>query len=58
MQVVDPVKETKSRIQAAKMKYLRRVMGVTREDRMRNDKIRKELDIKPAVQFIQERQLS
>ena len=38
-------KAEKSRIQAAEMRFLRRVKGCTRLDRFRNDDIRRELDI-------------
>ena len=47
----------KSRIQATNMKYLRRVLGKTRRDRIRNDVIRNELEVKPIIQKIEEQQL-
>lgn len=47
----------RSRLQAAEMKYLRRVRGVTRRDRIRNTEIRKDLNVKPMAEFIEERQL-
>lgn len=48
----------KNKIQAMEMKYLRRVLGVTREDRIRNIQIREELGVKPVTHFIEQRQLS
>ena len=48
----------RSKIQAAEMKYPRRVQGVTRSDRIRNVKIREELQIESAAEFIERRQLS
>lgn len=47
----------KSKVQAAEMRYLRRVKGVTRQDRIRNDMIREELKIQPLLQFVERRQL-
>lgn len=51
-------KRQKSTIQAAEMKYLRRVKGVTRMDKIRNERIREELEIQPITEFIEQRQLS
>lgn len=48
----------KSKLQATEMKYLRRVKGVTRLDRLRNEEIRKELEINSIHDFIEQRQLS
>lgn len=47
----------KSKVGAAEMKYLRRVKGVTRRDRIRNDDIRAELNIKSVQEYIEQRQL-
>lgn len=40
------------------MKFLRRVKGVTRKDKIQNVKIREELEIEPTLDFIERRQLS
>lgn len=50
--------QQKSKIQANEMKYLRRVKGVTRQDRIRNDDIREELEIQSIGEFIEQRQMS
>lgn len=50
--------QQKSRIQATEMKYLRRVKGVTKMDRIRNEKIRQDLGTNPILEFIEQRQLS
>lgn len=50
-------KKQKSQIQAAEMKYLRRVKGITKRDRIRNIEIRNDLEIQPTLEFIEERQL-
>uniref|UniRef100_A0A8D8VZC5 Uncharacterized protein n=1 Tax=Cacopsylla melanoneura TaxID=428564 RepID=A0A8D8VZC5_9HEMI len=47
----------KSRLQAAEMRYLRRVEGKTRRDKIRNTIIRSSLNIEPMQTFIQEAQL-
>ena len=39
------------------MKYLRRVTNKTRWDRERNDKIRKDLNVRPVVEMVEEKQL-
>ncbi|KAI4459519.1 myb/sant-like dna-binding domain [Holotrichia oblita] len=48
----------KSRIQATEMKYLRRVKGITRKDRIRNTQIREEMNIQHINEYIQTRQMS
>ena len=48
---------TDSQIQAAEMKYLRRVANKTRFDRERNSKIREEVGVRPAMDMIEEKQL-
>lgn len=50
-------KRQKQRIQAMEMKYHRRTMGVTRMDRQRNDDIRKDLNVKPILETLEENQL-
>nr|CAI5851247.1 unnamed protein product [Callosobruchus analis] len=39
------------------MKYLRRVKGVTRMDRIRNEAIREELGVEPVLKLIEQSQL-
>lgn len=48
----------KSMVTAAEMKYLRKVQGKTRRDRVRNKSIRDELDLRPLVDEIEEKQLN
>lgn len=47
----------KSRITAAEMRYLRRIVGRTRRDRVRNVTTREELETEPLVETIQRKQL-
>ena len=47
-----------SKIQATEMKYLRRILGVTRKDHIRNQTILEELKIPSVLEFIERRQLS
>lgn len=47
----------KNKIQAAEMRYLRRVRGVTKMDRIKNLEIRKDLKIQSVLENIEERQL-
>ena len=49
--------KTESRIQAAEMRVLRLIRGVSRRDRMRNVKIREDLGVTPLLQFIEKRRL-
>lgn len=46
-----------SKIRAVEMKYLRRVKGITKRDRIRNEAIREELKIEPIEDYIERRQL-
>nr|CAI5858966.1 unnamed protein product [Callosobruchus analis] len=39
------------------MKYLRRVKGATRMDRIRNETIREELGVEPVLKLIEQSQL-
>lgn len=48
----------KSRLQAVEMKYLRRVKGITRRDRIRNEAVRNELKIEPILERVEKQQLS
>lgn len=48
----------KSRIKAVEMKYLRRVKGVTRLNKIRNESICQDLEIEPLQDFVERRQLS
>jgi Reverse transcriptase (RNA-dependent DNA polymerase) len=50
--------QQRSKLQAAEMKFLRRIKGVTRRDRIRNTQIREELNIQPLMQYIEQKQLS
>ena len=47
----------KSKVQAAEMRILRLIKGVTRRDRLRNDDIREELDVEPILHFVERAQL-
>jgi len=47
----------RSRIQAAEMRVLRLIKRVTRRDRLRNENIRAELNVKDILQYIEETQL-
>uniref|UniRef100_A0A146KQ35 RNA-directed DNA polymerase from mobile element jockey n=1 Tax=Lygus hesperus TaxID=30085 RepID=A0A146KQ35_LYGHE len=50
--------KTESRIQAAEMRYLRRVVGATRRDRIRNTTIRSSLNLEPLSGRVRRHQLS
>lgn len=50
-------KRTWSGIQAAEMRFLRRIIGVTRRDRIRNEDIRKILNVEPLLWWIKKCQL-
>ena len=47
----------RSRIQETEMKYLRRVKGITRRDKVPNEIIRKELEIDSVLQVIENQRL-
>lgn len=47
----------KSKIQSMEMKYLRRVLGITRKDKIRNTTVRAELQVKPVLERIEDCQL-
>lgn len=48
----------RSKLQACEMKYLRKVRGVTRRDKIRNEQIRTDLGMESVSKFIEQRQLS
>nr|XP_024216669.1 uncharacterized protein LOC112210741 [Halyomorpha halys] len=45
------------RIMSAEIRFLRRIVGTTRRDCVRNERIREDLDVKSVRHTIQERQL-
>ena len=47
----------KSKIQAAEMRVLRIIKGVTRCDKIRNEEIRRELEIEPILEYVERSQL-
>ena len=47
----------RSRVQAAEMRFLRRIVGVTRIDRIRNTDIRETLQIEPLLLMVERQQL-
>ena len=47
-----------SKIQAIEMKYLRRVLRITREHRIPNDQIRETLQVEPIIDYINRKKLS
>lgn len=47
----------KSKVQATEMKFLRRIKGVTKRDKIRNVRIREELEVSAVSDFIEQRQL-
>ena len=48
---------TRSRVQAAEMRFLRRIAGVSRIDRIRNTDIREALNIEPLLLMVERQQL-
>ena len=48
---------TRSRVQAAEMRFLRRIAGVSRIDRIRNTVIREALNIEPLLLMVERQQL-
>lgn len=51
-------KKLESKVQSIEMKYLRTVKGITRLDRVRNVDVRNELQVKPILEHVEQRQLS
>ena len=49
--------KTRSQIQAAEMRVLRLIKGVTRLDRLRNEDIRRELEVEDILRFVERGQL-
>lgn len=49
--------KTESQIQAAEMRALRLIRGVTRRDKFRNTRIREDLGVSPLMEFVGRRQL-
>ena len=49
--------KTRSQIQAAEMRVLRLIKGVTRLDRLRNEDIRRELEVEDIFKFVERGQL-
>lgn len=48
---------TRSRIQAAEMRFLRRIVGVTRMDRIRNEDIRQDLGVEALLLTVEKSQM-
>ena len=48
---------TRSRVQAAEMRFLRRIVGVTRMDHIRNTDIRLDLGVEPLLLSVEKTQL-
>jgi exonuclease III len=48
---------TRSRVQAAEMRYLRRILGVSRRHRLRNDSIREAVNLEPLLLQVERSQL-
>lgn len=49
--------KTKSKVRATEMKVLRIIRGVTRIDRMRNDRIREELEVTSLLEEVERSEL-
>ncbi|XP_076053659.1 uncharacterized protein LOC143032664 [Oratosquilla oratoria] len=49
--------KTSSKVQAAEMRALRLIKGVTRFDHIRNDAIRQELEVESILEFVERAQL-
>jgi len=48
---------TRQRVQAAEMRFLRRILGVTRMDQINNDRIREAINIEPLLLWVERSQL-
>ena len=48
---------TRSRVQAAEMRFVRRIFGVTRMDQIRNTWIREAINIEPLLLWVEKSQL-
>ncbi|XP_076062376.1 uncharacterized protein LOC143037718 [Oratosquilla oratoria] len=46
-----------SRVQAAKMRVLRMIHGVTRRDRLRNENIKSQMDVERIISYVERTQL-
>lgn len=53
---INKKKKTEIKLQKLQPKYLRRLVGVTCNDHVRNDDIRKELNVKSIIQKVEEQQ--
>lgn len=50
-------KKLESKIQAMEMRYLRKILGKTRRDRIRNITVRKDIGVEPSIDIIKRNQL-
>lgn len=51
-------RQQKSKIQAAQMKYLRRIKGITKKDKIKNEDIRQAIGAQSIPEFIEQRKLN
>ena len=47
----------KSRLEAAEMRVLRVIRGVSLRDRMRSERVREELEVEPILEYVERNQL-